>query len=125
LRNAQGLISGEQRARSFATPARLDSFAATTALPLTGYPPIAYARLRDPGGIAVRITHNASSLPNEPLVRFNVYGGPAQGYLAPEPWVGLQNSLNTGVGRLMLAPGNTWNWGIDIQPELTLPGTVE
>ena len=76
---AKGVLSGEQRARSFAAPGRLDSFSATTAIPLVGYSGAAYARLRDPGGIGVLIAHTATSLPNEPLVRFNVFGGPRQG----------------------------------------------
>jgi gluconolactonase len=125
LRNAKGVLSGEQRSRSFATSTRLDEFSAVTAIPLTGYSGLAFARLRDPGGVGVRIAHKATSLPNEPLVRFNIYGGPRQGYFAPEPWVGLQNSLNTGVGRVELAAGGEWNWDIDIQPEITLSEKVE
>ena len=79
---------------------------------------LAYARLRDPGGLAVRIAHRGSSRLPEPLVQFNVYGGPRQGFFCPEPWFGLQNSFNRGVGLVRLAPGASWEWKIEIEPEI-------
>lgn len=118
LRNSMGVLSGEKEARSFAKPVRLDEFSATTAIPLVGYASDeAFARVSDPQGLALRISHRASSIPREPVVRFNVFGGPKQGYLSPEPWVGLQNSLNSKRGLISLAPGRTWTWTIVIAPE--------
>jgi galactose mutarotase-like enzyme len=118
LRDSHGLISGEQGARSFATPMRLDQFNSTVALALTGYQGSSntFATLRDPGGLSIRVSHHTSKWLDEPLVRFNIYGGPKQGYLCPEPWVGLQNSLNRGAGRMTLGPGDIWKWEILLEP---------
>jgi galactose mutarotase-like enzyme len=118
LRDSHGLVTGEQRARSFANPQRLGTFDAAVALPLVGYPHTAFARIADPGGLAVRIDQHASSRAEEPLVRFNVYGGPKEGYFCPEPWFGLQNSLNLDHGKVTLKPGANWVWTVEITPEL-------
>jgi galactose mutarotase-like enzyme len=118
-RDAHGLVTAEVRPRSFAAPQRLGTFDATVALPLAGYRGVPYARLSDPRGLGVRIAHRGSSGLPEPLVQFNVYGGPRQGFLCPEPWFGLQNSLNRGTGLVTLAPGASWEWKIEIRPERT------
>jgi galactose mutarotase-like enzyme len=118
LRDAHGLVTDRGRPRSFVPARRLGDFDAATALPLAGYSGAAYARLSDPRGLAVRITHRGSSRLPEPLVQFNVYGGPAQGFFCPEPWFGLQNSLNRGTGLVTLAPGASWEWKIEIEPEI-------
>jgi galactose mutarotase-like enzyme len=119
LRESHGLVTADRRDRSFATPVRLGEFDASVALPLIGYKGGAYARISDPQGLAVRIGHRASSVLPEPLVQFNVYGGPKQGYFCPEPWFGLQNSLNLGKGMVELKPGTEWRWTIAITPEIT------
>jgi gluconolactonase len=117
LRNSRGVLSGEQRPRSFSKPLRLGDFNATVAMPLAGYQGQAYARLVDPQGLALRIAHHASSTLPEPLVQFNIFGGPDKGYFSPEPWFGLQNSLNLGKGLVTLQPGKTWNWKIELQAD--------
>ncbi|MDQ2948347.1 MAG: SMP-30/gluconolactonase/LRE family protein, partial [Acidobacteriota bacterium] len=117
LRNSVGVLSGEQRARSFAKATRLGDFNATIAMPLAGYRSQPYARLTDPQGLALRIAHHASSTVAEPLVQFNIFGGPEKGYFSPEPWFGLQNSLNLGKGLVRLAPGKTWDWRIELQAD--------
>jgi len=123
LRDSHGLVTAERRMRSFAKPVRLGDFDASVALPLIGYKgPGASARISDPQGLGLRITQATSTAaPGEPLVRFNVYGGPKQGYFCPEPWLGLQNSLNLNQGVVTLKPGDNWQWTIDVTPELT-PG---
>jgi galactose mutarotase-like enzyme len=117
LRDEHGLVTDRARPRSFATPQRLGEFDSTVAIPLAGYRGAAYARLSDPRGLAVRIDHRSSTTLPEPLVQFNVYGGPSRGFLCPEPWYGLQNSLNRGQGLVRLAPGASWEWKVEIQPE--------
>ena len=121
LRDSHGLVTAEERRRSFAQPVRLGDFDATVALPLIGYQGAAHARLADPQGLALRIDHRASSKAPEPVVQFNVYGGPKQGYFCPEPWFGLQNSLNSGKGMVTLKPGANWQWTVEITPEITSP----
>jgi len=126
LRDSHGLVTADGRMRSFVTGVRLGDFDASVALPLIGYTDDAYARISDPQGLALRIGHHPSSRVPEPLVQFNVYGGPKQGYLCPEPWFGLQNSLNLNQGMVSLDPGAEWHWTIEITPEFapsTKPST--
>jgi gluconolactonase len=117
LRNSTGVLSGEQKPSSFATPERLGDFDAHIALPLAGYRSQPFARLVDPQGMALRLTQTASSSLPEPLIRFNAYGGPKVGYFCPEPWFGVQNSLNTGKGAVHLNAGGVWKWRLDLQVE--------
>jgi gluconolactonase len=122
LRNSRGVLSGEQRPRSFASPVRLGDFNASVALPLAGYQSTPYARLTDPQGLGLRITHRASSALPEPVVQFNVYGGPKQGFLCPEPWFGIQNSLNLKQSLVTLSPGGEWQWTVELRPESAAEG---
>lgn len=41
-----------------------------------------------------------------------LWGSREDGFFCPEPWVGAPNSLNTGHGRVMLAPGRTFTWQV-------------
>lgn len=115
LRNSKGVLSGEQKPRSFQTPEALGSFDARVAIPLAGYKSQPYARLVDPQGVSLRLTQQSSSMVPEPLVRFNLFGGPQAGYLCPEPFFGIQNSLNLGQGLVKLQPGKDWQWRLEIQ----------
>lgn len=119
LRNTAGFLNGEEKARSFYTPDELGSFNARTALPLAGYKSQPFTRVIDPQGMTVRITQTSSTTLPEPLVRTNVYGGPDVGYFSPEPWFGVQNSLNTGMGLVKIAPGTSWTWrlALEIEPQ--------
>jgi gluconolactonase len=115
LRNAKGVLSGEEKPRSLQTPEALGSFDARVAIPLSGYRSQPYARLVDPQGVSLRLTQQASSTLPEPLVRFNLYGGPQNGYFCPEPIFGIQNSLNLGQGVVRLPPGKNWKWRLELQ----------
>jgi gluconolactonase len=117
LRNSVGVLNGEQKQRSFYTPEELGSFDAHIALPLAGYRSQPFSRLIDPQGIALRLTQTATATLPEPLIRTNAYGGPGVGYFCPEPWFGVQNSLNTGVGLIRLAPGDSWTWRLALEVE--------
>ncbi|MEO8596068.1 MAG: SMP-30/gluconolactonase/LRE family protein [Candidatus Solibacter sp.] len=121
LRNAKGLLNGEQKERSFQTPEKLGAFDARTALPMAGYRSQPYARLVDPQGIWLRLTQTtATSLP-EPLVRFNLYGGPQSGYFCPEPFFGIQNSFNSGKGLVKVKAGESWRWRLELEVGTALP----
>jgi gluconolactonase len=37
----------------------------------------------------------------------------------------LQNSLNSGIGRMSVDAGKDWTWTVEIQPEIALPAVVE
>jgi gluconolactonase len=119
VRNKVGVLNGEQKPRSFQTPEALADFDATTALPMAGYRSQPYARLVDPQGVSLRLTQQASSAVGEPLVRFNLYGGPRSGYFCPEPIFGIQNSLNSGQGLVKLEPGKDWKWRLELQVDST------
>jgi gluconolactonase len=123
LRNPSGAgLNGESEPRSFGLPQRLGDFDSHVALPLAGYKGQPYARLADPKGLSVRITQSSTTDLGEQFIRFNVYGGPKQGYLAPEPWFGIQNSLNIRKGIVELAPGGSWKWRIQLQTAGPAPG---
>ncbi|MEJ7606245.1 MAG: SMP-30/gluconolactonase/LRE family protein [Bryobacteraceae bacterium] len=90
-------------------------------MPLAGYRSQPYVRLVDPQGVSLRITQQASSNTAEPLVRFNIFGGPKVGYFSPEPWFGIQNSLNLGKAWVTLAAGEAWKWRIELQADGPAP----
>jgi gluconolactonase len=123
LRNPSGAgLNGESEPRSFGLLQRLGDFDSHVALPLAGYKGQPYARLADPKGLSVRITQSSTTDLGEQFIRFNVYGGPKEGYLAPEPWFGIQNSLNMRKGIVELAPGGSWKWRIQLQTAGPAPG---
>jgi gluconolactonase len=115
LRNSLGFVNGEETVRSFETAQRLGDFDAHVALALTGYQSAPYAVLTDPQGLSIRVSQQATSSLAEPIVRFNIYGGPKVGYFCPEPWFGLQNSLNLGKPLVHLAAGDTWTWRVQVK----------
>jgi gluconolactonase len=117
LRNTAGVLNGMSKPSSFYTPQTLGSFNARMALPLAGYQSQPFARLIDPSGMVVRITQTTSATLPDPLIRFNAFGGPARGYFCPEPWFGVQNALNTGVGEIRLRPGDSWTWRLQVEVE--------
>ena len=115
LHNPTGAgLSGEKVLRSFETPQKLGDFDSRVAIALAGYRSQPYAVLSDPQGVSVRVTQSASSSLSDPLVRFNIYGGPHEGYLCPEPWFGIQNSLNQHKGMIALPAGQSWKWRLQI-----------
>lgn len=117
LRNTVGVLNGESKRRSFDQPETLGSFDAHVALPLAGYHSQPFARLIDPSGLTVRVTQTTTTSLPEPAIRTNAFGGPTQGYFCPEPWFGIQNSLNTGVGLTKIEPGESWKWRLLIEVE--------
>ncbi len=117
LKTTGGVPTGEKRPRTFAKGTPLGSFPAMSAISLSGYSGDPHMLLRDPGGMTIRMSQTADRVPEEPVVRFNVWGDPKNGYFSPEPWVGLQNSFHLQKGLVTLAPGSTWKWRIDLSVE--------
>jgi galactose mutarotase-like enzyme len=72
--------------------------------------------VEDPSGLWLKLSHQASSEPQDPVIRFNLWADTEEGFFSPEPWLATQNSLNTGAGLVRLEPGRNWNWQIDITP---------
>lgn len=109
-----GAPTGATVPRSLARGVALKDFDARVAVSLGGYQSEPFMELRDPGGLAVRISHTATSIPDGPVVRFNMWGDPAKGYFSPEPWVGLQDAHRLQKGLVRLAPGKDWEWVIRV-----------
>ncbi len=70
--------------------------------------------LTDPSGLSLALSHYASSWPAQPVIEYNLWASKKSGFISPEPWVGTQNSLNSGFGLIQLLPGQTWEWKITI-----------
>ena len=112
-----GIPTGQSEKRSYGQPSALAAIAKEYPLSLGGYGGgEAWLKFGDGKKLSIRIGHHASSLPAEPCLRFNVWGTPD--CFCPEPWVGLQNSMNSRNGLLLLEPGKWWEWTIDIAIEI-------
>lgn len=115
LKTAYGVPTGESRPRSHVDGIRLGEFERRTAVSLTGYRNNPHMILKDPQGLGVRISHSATSVPDQPVILFNMWGDAPDGFFSPEPWVGLQNSLVMGKGLTYLAPGEVFKWTVRIE----------
>ena len=83
---------------------------------LAGAKEVAELTIYDPSGLQLRLLHHSSGEPSQPVIQFNLWADTSAGFFSPEPWVGTQNSLNTGMGIISLQPGQSWQWQIDIIP---------
>ena len=117
LRGANGAPDGTTRERRFAPSTPLKDMKFMPAMSVGAYDGDPWFRLTDAGGLGVKVSHVAQSTPAPPFVQFNLYGGTAEGFFCPEPFVGLHNSLNTQTGQIELAPGRSWTWLIRVEPE--------
>ncbi len=108
-----GIPTGQSEKRSYGHPSPLAAIAKEYPLSLGGYSrDEAWLKFGDGKRLSIQIRHHASSLPAEPCLRFNVWGTPD--CFCPEPWVGMQNSLNSENGLLRIEPGKRWHWTIRI-----------
>ena len=119
LKTDYGVPTQDTRPRSHAAGVKLGDFEKLQAVSLTGYPSSEdpYVLLRDPQGLSIRMSHTADEIPEQPVILFNVWGDARGGFISPEPWVGLQNSLVLGKGLMYLEPGKDFRWRIRITPE--------
>ncbi len=117
LKTSYNTPSGETRPRSHAEGIELGDFERRTAVSLTGYEGDPFIVLRDPRGLAIRMSHRASGIPEQPVVLYNMWGDVRDGFFSPEPWVGLQNSLVMRKGLVYLDPGGQFDWTIRIEVE--------
>lgn len=117
LRGADGAPDGTTRERSFRPAVALSSIKVMPAVSFGGLEGDPWFRVIDAGGLGVKVSHHAESQPTAPFVQFNLYGGTAEGFFCPEPFLGLHNSFNQRAGRIELAPGASWQWLIRVEPE--------
>ncbi len=71
-----------------------------------------WVEVRDPSAVGVRVRQNVET-DCEPL-RFVLYRDSAETFLCPEPWHGEPDSLNTGRALARLAPGERFEWEMEI-----------
>ena len=115
LKTSYNTPSGETRPRSHAEGIELGDFERRIAVSLTGYEGNPFIVLRDPQGLAIRMSHRATSIPQQPVVLYNLWGDALEGFFSPEPWVGLQNSLVMRKGLVYVDPGEQFDWTILIE----------
>jgi galactose mutarotase-like enzyme len=114
--DASGIPTGRIVPVSYAEPRPLSSFEPLTAISLSGYATGAeWVRLEDRSGFGIIVSHSEDLQPGGTPVLFNLWGDVAQGYFAPEPWVGKQDSLATRDGTIALQPGGTFHWMIEVK----------
>jgi galactose mutarotase-like enzyme len=116
LRNPDKTFSGDVVPSPFQGWHSLAALPVQQAVSLGGSPGSTELQILDPSGLQLRLAHHASSEPLSPSIRFNLWANTEAGFFSPEPWLGLQNSLNSGAGLVKLMPGETWTWQIDIIP---------
>lgn len=117
LKDPTTLPSGKKEPRSFLIPVPLREMPTMPAVSLGGYRGEPWMRLADPAGLALVLSHEAERWPAPPVVQFNIWGDPANGFISPEPWVGLQNSFVLRKGLVSLKPGGSWSWTMRLRPE--------
>jgi galactose mutarotase-like enzyme len=117
LKTSYGLPTGKSRPRSHAEGITLGRFERLKAVSLTRYAGKPSILLRDPQGLAIRMSHTASQTPQQPVILYNIWGDAKGGFFSTEPWVGLQNSLVLGKGLVHLKPGRDFTWTIRIEFE--------
>ncbi len=118
VRGLDKTFSGKVEASPYRGRHRLDDLPRRNSVSLAGNPGIATLTMIDPSGLRVHLVHVASETPAQPAIQFNLWADTRDGFFSPEPWVGTQNSLNNGAGLITLAPGESWQWRVDIIPDL-------
>jgi galactose mutarotase-like enzyme len=116
ITDGSGKPTGRVAKVGYARPRLLSSLKPLTPISLSGYAHgQEWVRLQDRSGFAVIVSHSEERRPQGTPVLFNLWGDVTQGYFAPEPWVGKQNSLATGDGAMGLAPGDTYHWTVTVR----------
>ncbi len=125
ITDASGRPTGRVVKVGYAKPRLLSSLKPLTPVSLSGYAPRReWVRLQDRSGFAITVAHFEERRPAGTPVLFNLWGDVSQGYFAPEPWVGKQNSLATGDGAIALRPGDTYRWTIEVRVGTAATGSV-
>jgi galactose mutarotase-like enzyme len=118
ITDRSGRPTGRVVTVSYLRPRLLSSFEPLTPISLSGYANgQEWVRLQDHSGFAITVSHSEDRRPTDTPVLFNLWGDVSQGYFAPEPWLGKQDSLATGDGTIALQPGDTFRWTIAVRVE--------
>lgn len=118
LTDENSVPTGNTQSCSFSPPKAVTEIKKNTAISLGGFTSgDPWVKLTDPAGLSIRISHNAQKTPELPYVQFNIWGSADDGYFSPEPWIGLQNSLNLHQGLIYLPSCQSWRWDIKVEFE--------
>src|SRR5206468_153327 len=75
MKSPDRLPTGKTTAWKLDRPVTLSSLKRNEAMSLSGYSgEEPYVTLEDPGGLGIRLSHSASSIPPQPVVLFNLWG---------------------------------------------------
>jgi galactose mutarotase-like enzyme len=125
ITDASGRPTGRIVTVSYLRPRLLSSLEPVTPISLSGYADgEEWVRLEDGSGFGITVSHSEDRRPGGTPVLFNLWGDLMQGYFAPEPWVGKQNSLATGDGTIDLQPGGTFHWLIEVRLQTGAAGSA-
>lgn len=114
LERTKGLPTGKTRPSKFIKPTAIKQLPEKKSISLLSSKEKASLTLTDTSGLKININHTASLLPKNLYIDFNLWGSSEDGFFSPEPWVGAQNSLNSGLGLTKLNPNEQWQWNINI-----------
>ena len=114
--NDERIYTGERIKSPFSVATSVDVLPKRRSISLGGAGKIAQLSVIDPSGFQIQIEHGVQEGPTSDAVDFNLWADVDEGFFSPQPWVGAQNSLNSGFGLMQLEPGNRWQWQIDIKP---------
>ncbi len=108
-------FTGEIVESPFAGKQRVDVLPQRRAVSLGSSSDVPELVVRDATGFAVSLAHEVPTGAPVEAIDFNLWADLDEGFFSPEPWIGTQNSLNTGAGLVHLAPGDSWHWQVRIR----------
>ena len=112
----QRTFTGEIVASPFVGAQRVDALPRRLAVSLGSSQDVPRILVRDTSGFAVSFAHEILIGSAVEAIDFNLWADLEDGFFSPEPWIGTQNSLNSGAGLVHLPPGESWRWQIRIRP---------
>ena len=121
----QRTFTGDIVASPFVGAQRVDALPRRLAVSLGSPESVPEILVRDASGLAVSIAHEILAGTAVEAIDFNLWADLEEGFFSPEPWIGTQNSLNSGAGLVHLAPGKSWRWQIRIRPHAGTPGEFD
>jgi galactose mutarotase-like enzyme len=114
--DSRRVFTGRTRPSRYSGQHRVGELPHRRAISLGGDVDRPHVRVLDPSGLFVTLSHRVPGGVPARTVLFNLWADLEEGFFSPEPWIGAQNSLNSGYGLVSLQPGQNWNWHIRIQP---------
>ncbi|OGS05871.1 MAG: hypothetical protein A3G41_07625 [Elusimicrobia bacterium RIFCSPLOWO2_12_FULL_59_9] len=122
LLSPAGLLTGATRPANYRRGVSLREAPELNNCALGGFGPgEAWAEIVDPASFGVRVRQREILSPGAApkaapeYFCFVFYGDERRGFLCPEPWVGVPNSLNDRQGVVLLKPGTEFRWEMTVE----------